>query len=81
MGSPKRLVNQDGGYPTSTGSPSSPLKTDIKRLAIVGIASAITNVVPARYGPESRAAAIPRRAPAIPAPTIEAGTAIHSEIE
>ncbi len=46
-------------------SPTSPPKTDSNRVASDGIASAITKVVPAKYGPDKRAAVIPKNQPAI----------------
>ncbi|CAB4829781.1 unannotated protein [freshwater metagenome] len=62
--SPIKEVSHAGGFPKAILSPTSPPNTDSKRVASDGMASAITSVVPAKYGPDKRAAAIPNNKPA-----------------
>ena len=54
--------NLAGGKPTSKRSPGTPPR-NANWLAISGRPTANAKVVPARYGPDNRAAAVPKKAP------------------
>ena len=74
-----KLLSHVGGIPKSTIKPTSPPKTDSNLFATEGKARAITSVVPAKYGPESLAAAAPRINPNSPAAIMATRNAIQIE--